>query len=102
MKKEKGILVLGHKVYKDSDSIYDVIIDDESILFKYSKLQSTWNYKGETAYQLIDTGDGFMFKDRHGFEVELDYCQAEALRALLKLEDKESTATFKYYTQEKK
>jgi len=101
--KDTGILVLGYNDMKDT-STYDVkkTLKDgwtEEIEVRYSKLDNLWNKPGEIAAKLENTGDGFLiyFDDR---VIQLDYCQASVLRALLKLEDTEN-ATFKYYKESK-
>jgi len=94
--KEKGLLILGSKRYHEL-SIYDVLKKGREILLKYSKIQSTWTHPNKPAYSLKSTGNGFVLID-HSLdrEITFDYCQAQALRALLKLEDT-SGSTFEYF-----
>lgn len=95
-KPEFGLLLLGSKKYKDYMALYDVSKAKEYIELRYSPKQSDWNYPGKPAYSLTNTGNGLVFTDeKTGTTLDLDYCQAAALRALLKLEDTDGS-TFNY------
>jgi len=91
-----GLLVLGSKKYGEV-SLYEVMQNITTTILKYSKAQPTWTKPGKNAYSIKNTGDGFVFKDHlSGEKLKIDYCQAEALRALLKLVDT-SESTFEYF-----
>lgn len=107
--KEKGLLTLGSKAYEDCNSSYEVRMKDydygyyHNILLRYSPKQSTWTKPGKKAYSLKSNGDGFLFINHWDkTEIELNYSEASALRALLKLSDSDG-ATFQYskYKNEK-
>ena len=102
MKKEKGLLILGSKKYPDCTSVYDVKMKDfrynyfHKVLLKYSHVDGGWSKPGNKAYSLTSDGNGFIFKDHWtNTEIKLDYSQADALRALLKLSDSDGR-TFNY------
>ena len=96
MKKEKGLLLLGSKKYEDYMALYDVIKEEKYIQLDHSKKQTDWVHGGKPAYSLTNTGNGFIFLDeRTGKKIELDYCEASTIRALLKLQDTDG-ATFNY------
>lgn len=96
MKQEKGLLLLGSKKYEDYMALYDVKKEEKYIQLDYSKKQVEWTHGGKPAYSLTNTGNGFVFIDEHtGKRIEMDYCEASAIRALLKLEDTDG-ATFNY------
>ena len=93
----KGLLVLGSKKYGEV-SLYEVEKTVDSTLLKYSKAQPTWTKPGEAAYSLTNTGNEFVLEDHLTKQkIKIDFCQAEALRALLKLTDDNNDSTFNYY-----
>lgn len=95
-KPEFGLLLLGSKKYKDYMALYDVIKAKKYIELRYSPKQSDWCHPGKPAYSLTNTGNGLIFTDeKTGEALNLDYSQAAALRALLKLEDTDGS-TFNY------
>lgn len=80
-----------------TDSIYDIeekLLSDKEynkeITLKYSHM-GRWTRPGEKGYSLTNTGNGFIFKDHFSEEMyPIDYCQMEALMALIKLHKEES------------
>lgn len=93
---KKGLLILGNKKYVNEFTIYDTIKQENKISLIYSNIQKTWTYPGKKAYTLKCTGNGFELLDHTLKEtIRIDYCQAQALRALLKIEDNTGD-TFKY------
>jgi hypothetical protein len=89
---KKDLLILSSKKYPEETSLYDVEKVENIINFYYSKLKTTNLHPGKLVYSLIDDGGKFIFKDHlTKTEVELDYCQAYALRAMLKIEDTQGT-----------
>jgi hypothetical protein len=98
----KKLLVLAHKNYDDSSSLYDVKVTKSIVRLDYSKLQETWTAPGKPAYTLVDNGWGYEFVDHTlNKTITLDYCQAQVLRAILKLDDRENTAIFKLFKESK-
>lgn len=96
----KGLLILGTKGYEDQ-SMYDVSGDPDDLVLKFSQLQQSWTRPGKTAYALINTGNELVFEEHIPSQnaiksIKLSYDAAQALRALLKLEDTE-VATFEYF-----
>lgn len=95
-KPEFGLLLLGSKKYDDYMALYDVSKSKEYIELRYSPKQSDWCHPRKPAYSLTNTGNGLVFIDeKTGDTLKLDYCQASALRALLKLHDTDGS-TFTY------
>lgn len=95
---KKGMLVLGIKNGNPRDaSHYITEVTEDKFTLRYG-YGNDWSNPGEKAYTLVNTQDDFMFYD-HTLKQKfrIDYCQAEALRALLKLEDEGLVRTFELY-----
>lgn len=85
---KKDLLLLGNKKHPEDLSMYDVATMGNVIGMWFCALQSSWYTPGKLAYTLTITPDGFVFKDAVLKQtLKLDYSQATALRALLKLQD---------------
>jgi len=96
---KKGLVVLIDSKY-NSVSLYDSTQSGETIELRTSKFDATACFPGTLTATLINDGDDFniRFFDARGEReksITLDFCQAEALRVLLKLEDT-SRMKFKY------
>lgn len=73
-------------------SIYELEQYKDGIALKYSGLDKEWTNPGRVAARLFDTGNGLVFTDPMSrTRIELDYCQASMLRALLHLTDDSGT-----------
>lgn len=104
MKKEKGLLILSSKEHPGCMSIYDVIKLNTkygAAKLNYSPVQGTWTKPGQLSCEIVNHGDGYMmtFYDinkKVRKKVDIDYSEAQEMRALLKLVD-DSTGTYNYY-----
>lgn len=90
---KKGLLILENPKYPSDATLYDTTTHEDVmdvITLEYSKIDKTWTNPGKPAFSLTNTGNNFVFFDHHKNEdIVLDYDQAQALRALLKMADKD-------------
>lgn len=63
-------------------------VDHYGIYKLYYSNDRFWTRPGTPAYSLINHGNGFVFVGSNGRNIRLDYSEAEALRILLDLENK--------------
>lgn len=70
----------------EDHSMYDMAMNRHYIELRYSQLQETWACRGKSAAKLINTGDGLKI-DLEGHVIELDYCQAQLLMLMLRMDD---------------
>lgn len=96
---KKGLLILDNPKYPKDQTFFETNEVNGEVLLRYSSVDKTWTNPGKEAYSLTNTGNEFIFVDHHlKQKIKIDYCQAEALRALLKLQDKDGTK-FNYFEQ---
>ena len=103
--KDSGILTLSSKKFPEEKDIFDVNRKYKNnkhygkCVLRYSTKQSKWTNPGHKSSEIINHGNGFIFKTYINGKlektIELDYASAQELRALLKLMDIYSD-TFKY------
>jgi len=92
-----GLLILSSNKHPTEMDLYELKQTEDEVYLFYSKCDKGWTQPGNPAYTLINTHNDFIFIDHHmKTKVRIDYCQAQALRALLKLEDS-TGATFNLY-----
>lgn len=100
----KNLIILQHQKYGYKIT-YDSYVKTggpghTKVQLNYADIDTTWNRPGQKACDLVDTGNGFrvtFYTIDLGIEsvLDIDYCQAERLRVLLKLEnDEDSITTF--------
>ncbi len=88
MSNKKQLLILQSKKHKEDTSMYDVLSTNDIVTLWYSELDSGWRHPGKLAYILTVVSDGYSFVDSQTKQkIFIDYSQARALRALLKLVD---------------
>jgi len=103
MKKE--LMLIKCKKYPKEDTLYDVETEDhdKTCYHKTTTLRfphaSNWSedIKGNKAYSITNSGNGYVLKEYDARSkkgkvkksIKIDYLMAEALRALLDVQDKE-------------
>ncbi len=74
--------------YKDPDykPVYLMNGDRKDFILRASPLDKGWSKPGEVICALRDTGNGIILSFKKGKRtIHLDYCEAEEIRLLLKL-----------------
>lgn len=90
------MLILGNKRYNEN-SIFSVDRHIDGITLGYHPVQHGWTKPGEDAYTLEEVGNGFNLVDHNNeTTINLNFAQAQALRALLKMIDTDD-CTYNYY-----
>jgi hypothetical protein len=81
---EEKLLIMEYNDQSEEIS-YIMSATDSKATLTYSG-SSNWTKPGELSSSLVNTGDGFIFKD-HSLDktIEIDYSQMENLQILLKL-----------------
>lgn len=94
---KKGFLALGFKDQNET-SRFEVLDSGDRIILKFSSEQEEWIRPGKAAYSLLNNEDYLVFFDHVTSQtIMLDFDQAQALRALLKMNDRANNSTFTHY-----
>lgn len=95
------LLILGSKNYPHEKCVYDVGQSNRTTILICSHMDPGWARRGEIAYTLENSGNDMVITDHFSKNKwTFDYDQAEAIRALLKLDDRDKDATFELYKKE--
>lgn len=94
---QKSIVIISSKT-----SDYESMFLAEDFVGYITLEDVSESVKPGVIYELINTGNGFVFIDKHNRqEIKLSYSQAEVLRVLLKLEDRKNDIKFSQYKRVK-
>jgi len=77
---------------KDYEAIYEYQKGPTGVKKLIYAKGGEWTHPGKNAFTLVNTGDGLVFTDtitKKRFKI--DYCQADALRFLLSIENTDTT-----------
>lgn len=69
----------------DYNPIYLVNGEKDDFILRASPLDKGWSRPGEVFCALRDTGNGLILSFKGGRTIELNYCEAEEIRLMLKL-----------------